>query len=80
MSSYARHTFASIYSESDIILLAHTDELHDFPNGVMIKKILGRMFKEYRDPLYKNISNISIEIIIKLSVVFKSRNNNRNVR
>ena len=58
--------FPKIYSDQDIWLLATTDELHDFPNGVMIKKILGRMFKEYRDPLYKNISNISVGHIYNL--------------
>ena len=58
--------FPKIYSDKDIWLLATTDELHDFPNGVMIKKILGRMFKEYGDPLYKNISNISVGHIYNL--------------
>jgi len=58
--------FPKKYSDEDIWLLAITDELHDFPNGVMIKKILGRMFKEYRDSLYKNISNISVGHIYNL--------------
>lgn len=58
--------FPKIYSDKDIWLLAATDELHDFPNGVMVKKILGRMFKEYKDLKYRNISNISVGHIYNL--------------
>ena len=36
------------------------------PNGVMIKKILGRMFTEYKDLTYKNIANISVGHIYNL--------------
>jgi len=61
-----RHIFPKIYSNEDIWTLATTDELHDFPNGAMIKKILVRMFKEYKDLKYKNISNISIGHIYNL--------------
>ena len=41
-----RHIFSKIYSDKDIGLLARTDELHDFPNGVTVKRILERMVKE----------------------------------
>ena len=58
--------FPKIYSDKDIWLLATTDELHDFPNGVMIKKILVRMFTEYKDLTYENISNISVGHIYNL--------------
>ncbi|MEK6680136.1 MAG: transposase family protein, partial [Nitrospirota bacterium] len=58
--------FPKVYSDQDIWLLATTDELHDFPNGVMIKKILGRMFTEYKDLTYKNIANISVGHIYNL--------------
>lgn len=58
--------FPKRYSDQDIWLLATTDELHDFPNGVMIKKILVRMFKEYGDLTYENISNISVGHIYNL--------------
>lgn len=62
----SRHTFTTKYSDQDIWLLATTDELHDFPNGVMVKKILLRMFKEYGDLTYKNIANISVGHIYNL--------------
>ena len=58
--------FPKIYSDQDIWLLATTDELHDFPNGVMIKKILVRMFTKYKDLTYENISNISVGHIYNL--------------
>lgn len=61
-----RHLFPKIYSDHDIWLLAHTDELHDFPNGVTVKRILERMVKEYGDLAYRNISNISVGHIYNL--------------
>ena len=66
MSKSNHRIFPKVYSDADIWLLATTDELHDFPNGVMIKKILGRMFKEYKDLTYKNIANISVGHIYNL--------------
>ena len=61
-----RHIFPKRYSDQDIWLLAHTDELHDFPNGVTIKRILERMVEVYKDVSYKNISNISVGHIYNL--------------
>lgn len=61
-----RHIFPKIYSDKDIWLLATTDELHDFPNGVAVKRILKRMNDVYGDSSYKNISNISVGHIYNL--------------
>ena len=61
-----RHIFSKIYSDKDIGLLARTDELHDFPNGVTVKRILERMVKEYGDFSYRNISHISVGHIYNL--------------
>ena len=61
-----RHIFPKIYSDKDIWLLAHTDELHDFPNGVTVKKILERMVKEFKDETYHNIATISVGHIYNL--------------
>src|SRR3989338_8296810 len=63
---YERHKFASIYSQKDIALLAKTDELHDFPNGVIVKKALGRMYRIYGREEYANISKISVTHIYNL--------------
>lgn len=61
-----RHIFPRIYVDRDIWLLAHTDELHDFPNGATVKKILERMVTEYGDVAYRNIANISVGHIYNL--------------
>lgn len=60
LSAKAKHTFENIYQRADIVLLAHTDELHDYPNGAALKKILERMVKVYKMTEYQNISNISV--------------------
>lgn len=69
---YERHKFQQTYCDSDINLLAKTDELHDFPNGAAIKTILGRMSKV--DLQYKNIANISVAHIYNLrrSTLYKT--------
>jgi len=73
VSSYARHTFASIYSESDIILLAHTDELHDYPNGAALKHTLTRMACVYGKEEFVRIQHISVGHIynIRKSAVYQ---------
>lgn len=58
--------FPKTYSDQDIWLLATTDELHDFPNGVAVKRILKRMIEVYKDVSYKNIANISVGHIYNL--------------
>lgn len=60
IAEYERHEFATRYSEADIGLLAQTDELHDFPNGALIKRALERMWKIYGEKEYENISHISV--------------------
>ena len=55
---YKRHTFPRKYADSDIRLLATTDELHEFPNGNAVKTILGRMAA--RDARYGNIREVSV--------------------
>lgn len=65
-----RYIFPKKYSDADIFLLAKTDELHEFPNGVTLKKILIRMYKEYKDLKYKKISDISVGHIYNLRKSF----------
>ncbi len=57
---YKRHKFNRIYSDEDIGLLAHTDEIHDYPNGAALKKIFKRMAVVYQCEEYEKISNISV--------------------
>lgn len=63
---YKRNRFNKRYSMEDIRLLAETDELHSFPNGVALKKILKRMAEMYGDKRYENISNISMQHIYNM--------------
>lgn len=60
VAQYERHEFTTRYSERDIALLAKTDELHDFPNGALIKRAMERMWKIYGKKEYENISHISV--------------------
>ena len=55
---YNRNQFTKLYSDQDIKLLAQTDELHDFPNGAAIERILRSMSKT--DKSFKNIAQISV--------------------
>ena len=66
IQEYERHIFVRKYLLADIALLAKTDELHDFPNGALIKKTLERMYKKYGEKEYKNISQISVAHIYNL--------------
>jgi len=63
---YKRNRFTKRYTMEDIRLLAETDELHNFPNGVALKKILKRMAVIYGDKRYENISNISMQHIYNM--------------
>lgn len=61
---YKRHHFARKYTDSDIQLLATTDELHEFPNGNALKTTLGRMAAV--DSQFQNIGNVSVSHIYNL--------------
>ncbi len=63
---YKRNRFTKRYTIEDIRLLAETDELHNFPNGVALKKILMRMAEMYGDKQYENISSISMQHIYNM--------------
>ena len=71
--TYLRNRFETKYSTKDICLLAKTDELHDFPNGAALKRILARMWEKYRDKAYANIASISVAYIyvLRRSAIYK---------
>lgn len=64
LTEYQRHSFTPKYDLSDLKLLAHTDELHEFPNGNMIKTILTRLARS--NSQYKNIMQVSVSHIYNL--------------
>ncbi len=66
LKEYERHTFNKIYSPKDIALLAKTDNLHDYPNGAALKKILKRMATKYKVLEFERISKISVSHIYVL--------------
>jgi hypothetical protein len=70
---YARHTFTTLYSERDIILLARTDELHDYPNGAALKHTLHRMANIYGKSEFGHIQHVSVGHIynIRKSAVYQ---------
>ena len=61
-----RHTFEKKYTARDIALLAKTDELHEYPNGAALKKILKRMVTEYKVAEFERIAHISVSHIYVL--------------
>jgi transposase InsO family protein len=63
-AGYQRHSFAKIYSDEDLRLLAQTDELHGFPNGCSLKCRIHTLAR--KDTRYANIAKISVAHIYKL--------------
>jgi len=66
LKEYKRNKFERKYTNKDILLLAQTAELHDYPNGAALKKILERMADKYGKEEYRNIANISVSHIYNL--------------
>jgi len=66
VKEYKRNKFERKYSNKDILLLARTAELHDYPNGGSLKKTLKRMANIYGKEEYRNISAISVSHIYNL--------------
>ena len=66
VKEYNRNKFEKKYTNKDILLLAQTAELHDYPNGAALKKILERMANKYGEEEYRNLSNISVSHIYNL--------------
>jgi len=61
-----RHVFTLKFTTADIALLAHTDDIHDNPNGKTIKCILEREYSVYKKQDYRLISTISVGHIYNL--------------
>jgi len=66
VKEYKRNKFERKYTNRDILLLAQTAELHDYPNGAALKKTLERMANKYGKEEYRNISGISVSHIYNL--------------
>jgi transposase InsO family protein len=66
LKEYCRHRFAQRYNESDIALLAMTDELHGWLSGPATKKIVERECTVYGHAEYRNLARISVAQIYNL--------------
>jgi transposase InsO family protein len=64
VTKYQRHRFGRKYEDTDLKLLANTDELHEFPNGNAVKTTLKRL--AVLDPRYKSIAEVSVSHIYNL--------------
>jgi hypothetical protein len=73
---YERATFARKYFNEDVILLAKTDDLHDYPNGNALKIVCSRMYHKYKDEGFKRLANISPAHIYNLrqDLIYKKLN------
>jgi hypothetical protein len=54
---YRHNGFAKKYTDSDILLLAKTDELHDTPSGPTAKKLCERAYAVFEDKTYQPLIN-----------------------
>ena len=65
-TEYRRHRFPRKYTQSEVELLANTDELHDWLSGPAIKKIMEREYEVYGHSEFGNISRISVAHLYNL--------------
>lgn len=61
-----RHTFAKQYTQSDILLMAQTDEAHQTLSGPATKKLFERAYQVYGDPAYERLASISVSHLYNL--------------
>lgn len=54
------------YTEADVLLLAHTDTLHDTPNGLAAKRLFERAWQIHGDARYERLAGISVAHIYNL--------------
>ena len=54
------------YTEADVLLLAHTDALHDTPNGLTAKRLFERAWNEHGDARYERLAGISVAHLYNL--------------
>ncbi len=64
--SYHRTKFNFLYERADIILLAKTDELFDFPSGPSLRQTCKREYETFHKEEFKQLSHISASHIYNL--------------
>ncbi|MCZ2414359.1 MAG: integrase [Burkholderiales bacterium] len=54
------------YTEADVLLMAHTDALHDTPSGLAAKRLFQRAWQLYGDARYERLAAISVAHLYNL--------------
>ena len=62
----SRTSFARTYTSADVLLLAHTDNLHGTLSGLATKKLMERAFELFRDVRYERLAGISVAHLYNL--------------
>lgn len=62
----SRNTFAKRYTQSDILLLANTDEAHQTLSGYATKKLFERAYHVYGETSYERLATISVSHLYNL--------------
>lgn len=61
------------YTEADVLLLAHTDTLHDTPSGLAAKHLFERAWQVYGDARYERLAGISVAHLYNLRATARYR-------
>jgi transposase InsO family protein len=62
----SRTSFARTYTSADVLLLAHTDNLHGTLSGLATKKLMERAFELFREVRYERLAGISVAHLYNL--------------
>ena len=62
----SRTSFARTYTSADVLLLAHTDNLHGTLSGLATKKLMERAFELFGDVGYQRLAGISVAHLYNL--------------
>jgi transposase InsO family protein len=62
----SRTSFARIYTQADVQLLAHTDTLHGTLSGLATKKLMERAYTVFGDARYERLAVISVAHLYNL--------------
>ena len=62
----SRTSFARTYTSADVLLLAHTDNLHGTLSGLATKKLMERAFERFGDARYARLAGISVAHLYNL--------------
>jgi hypothetical protein len=62
----SRTSFATFYTEADVLALAHIDSLHGTLSGPATKKLMERAWALFGDPRYERLGAISVAHLYNL--------------